>query len=403
MGLGASHETPASWAHTAAKPLHQAPRPMVMAAAKRAEPSVQISVSAHADLLDCAERLDRATCSLPVEGQGLLRALLSAMCMAVAEDRAAAPHFESQLREQISAQLGAGIELERMKSGQWKASGGAAHRGFVLSVRTEVLGASPAENVEFLAKLKDTARAVRTTLLSDGADWMRRLSKGASQGQFLAACSSLGTEHSGERRARARAYDDDDDDGDCCEFCQLPLNSALLGGRHMCHIKCTFRCPECRGQWSSVQARFDPAEERVLGQKCQACQQFGDELQWWFSDAPAAASEARERKPHRQELCEACDRFGNCKGAFFEPFVMSSGIALHAGRPGTQWVAHGSVLVANAGPFSVAMLPHVFSCAEEGQATPARPRTSACGGSKAGGKRGSGGDRGDHKGDKAGD
>eukprot|EP00811_Abedinium_folium_P016088 NODE_25031_length_602_cov_1.313684.p1 GENE.NODE_25031_length_602_cov_1.313684~~NODE_25031_length_602_cov_1.313684.p1 ORF type:complete len:168 (+),score=32.26 NODE_25031_length_602_cov_1.313684:69-506(+) len=68
-----------------------------------------------------------------------------------------------------------------------------------------------------------------------------------------------------------------------------------------------------------------------------------------------------ERKPHRSDLCEACDSFGNCQGAFFEPFIMSSAIALHTNQMETKWAMSGDILFAKAGRYYVAMLPHVFA------------------------------------------
>jgi len=152
-------------------------------------------------------------------------------------------------------------------------------------------------------------------------------------------------------------------DDNMCHFCKKSESSARLAGKHRCHVTATFRCSECRGQWSSVQARFNPEEERVLGQKCKACQQSGDLVRWDFSDVPDGGNKENEneRKPHRSDLCEACGSFGNCQGAFFEPFIMSSAIMLLTKQCGTHWAASGDVLVANAGFYSVAMLPHISS------------------------------------------
>merc|ERR1719336_3333718 len=125
-------------------------------------------------------------------------------------------------------------------------------------------------------------------------------------------------------------------------------------------------CPACHGRWSSVQARFDPEEERVLGQRCKDCQQFGDVITYQFCAPASGTPKADERKPHRSDLCEACSRFGNCQGAFFEPFVMSSAIALLMGRAETKWSRSGSAFVADAGRFAVAMLPHAYDTAAAG-------------------------------------
>jgi len=229
-----------------------------------------------------------------------------------------------------------------------------------VSIRTEVLGASLTEGFEFLSDLKCHARTVRSMLLGDSAQWMRKLSKGCDNGEFLNACSCapLDRGNAGGPRRDGQVWDDD-----LCEFCEKPESSARLAGRHRCHVSATFKCTECRSRWSSVQARFNPEEERVLGQKCKDCQQSGDVLRWNFSDMPNGDNETDKhvRKPHRSDLCEACGSFGNCQGAFFEPFIMSSAIALLTKRCKAQWATSGDILVANAGPFSVAMLPHISS------------------------------------------
>jgi len=274
------------------------------------------------------------------------------MSLAAKDDVA---HFESAFREKLKNSLG-DIELERIPrtSGQWQCS----YRGeeFIVSIRTEVLGASLTEAFEFLSELKSEARTARSTLLGESAHWMRKLSRGSDKTEFLDACRCAPCDR--VKKQAGREWEDDS----MCDFCEKPESSALLAGKHRCHVAATFRCSECRAQWSSVQARFDPEDERVLGQKCKACQQSGDLLRWNFCDVPDRGDEgARERKPHRSDLCEACGSFGNCQGAFFEPFIMSSAIALLTKQSSTYWATSGDVLVANAGRHSVAMLPHVFS------------------------------------------
>lgn len=225
-----------------------------------------------------------------------------------------------------------------------------------MSVRTEVLGAPLDDTFEFLSEVNGQARIVRATLLGNNAQWMRRLSKGGDKQEFLADCA-----HALEEQGLAKRGGMERDDADMCEFCESPLVSALLGGKHTCRVSATFTCPECRGQWSRVQARFHPEDEHVLGQKCKGCRESGNVLRWQFVDAPNDRGQGDERKPHRSDLCEACDSFGNCQGAFFEPFIMSTAIALLTRQSGTQWASSGDVFIANAGRYAVGMLPHVFS------------------------------------------
>jgi len=329
-----------------------APPPMQVASPA----PVQLTPSAIAAVKDQQAKLTHIVDNLPAFGQIIFRALRETMFDAVAPNRNVA-HFESALQQRLSSSIDGDIKLERISSGQWRCSCSGSE--CVMSVRTEVLGASLNESFEFLSELKRQARAVRTTLLTDSAAWMRSLSKGVDKGRFLNACRQAGPQSDiggpGPRH-HAQGWSDA-----VCVFCDKPIDSAHLGGKHRCHVTAAFRCPSCLGQWSSMQARFDPSEERVLGQKCQHCQSFGDVLRWQFSDLPASNNEGVERKPHRSDLCEACDTFGNCQGAFFEPFIMSSAIELNTQMSEAKWARSGDVCVANAGRYVVAMLPHVFS------------------------------------------
>jgi hypothetical protein len=315
---------------------------------------VQITADARAALQNHEAKLTHLVGSLRTEGRDVYRALQATMLLAVAQDDVV--HFESAFRKKLEESIVGGIELERIASGQWQCT----HRGeeFVVSIRTEVLGASPTEALEFLSELKCQARTVRSMLLGDNAQWMRKLSKGCDKREFLNTCRCAPGERGNAARLQRAGLDWDDD---MCHFCKKPQSSALLAGKHKCHVTAMFRCPECYGQWSSVQARFDPEEERVLGQKCKDCKQSGKVLRYNFSDVPEGGEHEVERKPHRSDLCEACGSYGNCQGAFFEPFIMSSAIALLTKQCGTQWARSGDILVANAGLHSVAMLPHISS------------------------------------------
>lgn len=316
---------------------------------------VQITASARAAVDDHQAKLAHIVGTLPPDGQKVFQALQATMLDAVAPKQNVA-HFESALQQRLSSSIVGAVKLERISSGQWRCSCSGSE--FIVSVRTEVLGASLNEAFEFLSELKHQARGVRTTLLSDSAAWMRNLSRGADKARFLDACRQAGTQVANAPGPGRVAQNWNDV---MCDFCEKPIDSAHLGGKHRCHVTASFRCPGCRGQWSSVQARFDPEEQRVLGQKCQHCQSSGDVVRWQFSDLPDKSNMGVERKPHRSDLCEACDSFGNCKGAFFEPFIMSTAIQLHTQQSEVTWARSGDICVANAGRYIVAMLPHVFS------------------------------------------
>jgi len=343
-------------ARSAPQPVRSSPQPV-----RSAPAPVQISAAAISDMQDQSAKLTRLVSSLSTQGKCVFQALQATMSLAATDDIA---HFESALRKTLQESM-AGVQLDRIASGQWQCS----YRGeqFVVSIRTEVLGASLSESFEFLSELKGQARLVKSTLLGDNAQWMRSLSKGCAQQQFLNACRCAPDERGNTDGAH---HPEVDWGGATCDFCEKPESSAHMGGRHKCRVTATFRCPECRSQWSTAQARFDPEEERVLGQKCKECHQSGDLLRWNFSDTSDGGNQKtnHERKPHRSDLCEACGNFGNCQGAFFEPFIMSSAIALLMKQCATQWAKSGDILVANAGLHAVAMLPHISS-GSAGQST----------------------------------
>lgn len=314
-----------------------------------------------AEMKDQSAKLAHLVSSLSTPGKCVFQALQATMSLSAMDDIA---HFESAFRKTLEESMD-GVQLDRIASGQWQCS----YRGekFVVSIRTEVLGASLNESFEFLSELKGQARLVKSTLLGDNAKWMRNLSKGCAQREFLIACRCTPDERGNTAGVHQLEVDWG---GATCGFCEKPESSAHMGGRHKCRVTATFRCPECRSQWSTAQARFHPEEERVLAQKCKDCQQVGDLLQWTFSNTSDGGNQKtnRERKPHRSDLCEACGSFGNCQGAFFEPFIMSSAIALLRKQCATQWAKSGDILVANAGLHAVAMLPHISSGCD-GQST----------------------------------
>lgn len=316
---------------------------------------IQITADAGRALQSHESDLAELVGGLRTRGKDIYRALLATMSAAVMRDDIV--HFESALRKALEDSVGNSVELERIASGQWQCS--LSEETFVVSIRTEVLGASFSEGFALLSELKGRAITVRSTLLGNKAEWMRQLSKKPDRTEFLDACRRA----PGERGNRCGFPQDELGwENDLCPFCDRPESSARLAGQHRCRVVATFRCSRCQSQWSSKQARFNPEEERVLGQKCKTCDKLGELLRWNFSDVPDGGSEGseRERKPHRSDLCEACSRFGNCQGAFFEPLIISSAIALLTKQSGVRWAKSGDVLLANAGTYSVAMLPHIF-------------------------------------------
>jgi len=146
---------------------------------------------------------------------------------------------------------------------------------------------------------------------------------------------------------------------DDCLVCWKSLSSNLLGGKHHCLVVAEFKC--C-GKWTSQRARYEPNEERVMGQRCERCREFGSVVSWQLcDDAPASFNE--EARPHRSHLCEACDRYGDCTGAFFDPFTMSMAISMYTGLDGVPWQRyHGAdIWSAEVSGSNVLLQPHVFA------------------------------------------
>ncbi|CAE7379928.1 unnamed protein product [Symbiodinium natans] len=314
---------------------------------RASEPALELPAHAKAVLETHSRKLEDQKQKLCPVGQRVFSALRNAMSQAASEQWV---EFERAFRQHL-ARCRLGLpSLERVASGQWSCS--LAGRDFLVSLRTEVLADGQEAN-DFLARLKQEARRVRGTLFEHGAWWMKSLVQGlASKEDFLKQCRVAWPQGcAGLSRSSGRE--------DACEWCGCSKASSHLAGSHLCRVMAQFCCESCSSKWWSVQARFDPQQERVLGQKCKFCELHGLVLAWCFSEPQDVLNSGT--KYHRSDLCEACGRFGNCQGAFFEPFIMSAAIELLARKP--WWYTSGGALLAQAGPFFVTMLPHVVSTA----------------------------------------
>lgn len=150
--------------------------------------------------------------------------------------------------------------------------------------------------------------------------------------------------------------DFDSDYEDVCPICNVNMYKDCLAGKHMCRIVVTFTC--C-GKWTSYSGRYNVEEGRVMGQRCKQCGADGKaSKKWTLADGLGGGGET---KPHRSELCEACARYGNCRGVFFDPFQMAMAVQMHTGRPAT-WQRHQrtDLWVTEVDGAIVVLQPHVF-------------------------------------------
>ncbi|CAE7567044.1 unnamed protein product [Symbiodinium natans] len=120
--------------------------------------------------------------------------------------------------------------------------------------------------------------------------------------------------------------------GGRCPVCKKSLSEDRLSGKHMCKIVATFHC--C-GKWTSHSGRHNLEEGRVMGQRCKQCGEYGTPSEK-FMLADGFSGDGFEKKPHRGDLCEACERYGNCRGVFSNPFEISMAMQLMYDQP-AQW------------------------------------------------------------------
>mmetsp|Transcript_142403 Transcript_142403/g.262456 ORF Transcript_142403/g.262456 Transcript_142403/m.262456 type:complete len:414 (-) Transcript_142403:192-1433(-) len=268
-------------------------------------------------------------------------------------------HFERALRDELEIGF-EDFNMERQSGSQWVVTIKEGPRSIVChaSVRSEVLG-SPNQNSSLLFELKRAARVVKNTLLDDGASWLHDLTNSLyTREEFLNQVLERQWDEENSSRSRKGKGKgvEDDPEYDRCSICNKSLSQDRLGGKHMCKIIASFKC--CSA-WTSHSGRYNVEEDRVMGQRCQRCGSQGVALDNWqlAKDEPSAGDIER---PHRSELCEACDLYGNCRGAFFNPFEMAVAVESILGNP-PQWElnAGGNLWTTEVRNEVVVLQPHV--------------------------------------------
>lgn len=237
-------------------------------------------------------------------------------------------------------------EVERVGTAQWKVV--IDDEAYFASVRCEVLD-SPEATGGFLADLKEEARMVKRTLLADDAQRLKQLGQGMTRNEFLQECKNFAALQPNSLES--------------CSICSQPFTKNQHAGTHKCKVYAEFLCRRDKTRWTSMQARYDPGKQRVLGQKCKLCDVFGECVKWSMLDPQASQREFQNT--HRSDLCESCNRFGNCQGAFFDPFIIAAALDLvvDTGKP-VRWRepngCSGGMFVAQAAGHQVAILMHIF-------------------------------------------
>lgn len=309
----------------------------------------EASVSPQEELQIMAQKAKLIYADLPATGKKVWKALNQCISSTLS---AGAVHFERDLRHELETQLGQ-CELTRQAGSQWvlKAEG----RTFYASVRSEVLGD---QNARVLTKLRDQARTVKRGLLQDGAEWLRDLVNGDQEpSDFLDAIRMGIFDMEGMPKGSGKGkYGGKGDDK--CHICDKSLYQDLLSGKHMCKVVVTF---ECCGTWVSHSGRYNVQEGRIMGQRCKKCGEYGDPWEN-FQLADDASIGEGPQKAHRGDLCEACERYGNCKGVFSNPFEIAMAMELLYDQP-AQWTRHkeGNLWLTEVEDVVVVLQPHVFA------------------------------------------
>lgn len=271
------------------------------------------------------------------------------------------PCFEGKFKEELGFLLPT-ARVEREAPSQWKV---------VFEDAVVFVSLRAVCEASLLQDLRSNARAVRRVLLGEKAAWLRALSKDDADDfeyeRFLNEVrDACGQETQGCRESLANK-------GDLCEKCGKSLLTDRLGGRHHCRMIASFACAECGKKWKTQRARFDVREGRLLDQYCEGCGEAAEVIRMVpLSDHELAklqqerdAREARQARSccsgpkngyyptareyenqepiaakaelsahddktemyirtdfHRPEFCEGCRRYGDCSGAFMDPFVL---------------------------------------------------------------------------------
>ena len=188
--------------------------------------SLELSTRAKASLQSHRQQLEDRMSRLCPEGKVVFSALEKAMSQAASEE---CVHFESALREHLERRHAGFQSLERVASGQWRCF--LFGKEFLVSLRTEVLGDGEQAS-DYLARLKQEARIVRSTLLENNAQWMKSLGSSMNnKAGFLKQCQEA--RHQRFQRQSNPLHRDDEY---TCAWCRCPKSSSHLAGRHHCSL-----------------------------------------------------------------------------------------------------------------------------------------------------------------------
>lgn len=294
----------------------------------------------------------RKFCQLPAEGRRIWETLKT--CIDSVLSRGVG-HFERDFQNELAVIFaGAQVDLKRESGSQWvvTVTSHARSATYYASVRSEILG-DTTQGRAILNELKDSAREVKCVLLGNRAEWLHGLvNRTKTPNAFFER-----VRQQQELVLPAHGPQQQNGGGPLCNVCRLSQRTNLLGGRHSCRVVATFQCCD---RWTSQVARYDVGQERVIGQKCKRCQEWGHVVKWYVAKDTVRSDFGYETRAHLSHLCEACDRFGSCTGAFLDPYMTTLAVNYLVDRP-VNWEPdkHREVWTTEVNGAVLALLPHV--------------------------------------------
>jgi len=279
------------------------------------------------------------------------------------------PGFEKEFQDQLNFQFPeADLKLQQIGGwNQWQVTIDDG-KPVYCSVRMEVLS----DDADVMRAIKSQAKVIRETLLDDGGKWKRIIERGASRHdvmKFKQECANRTQSGQGSFTPNNRWMPAKPK----CTTCGKPSDDDQCGGEHLCQVQATFECAECGHTWTSHQGRLRPGDRNLIGQMCARCSGEGVGKDWKVpndnhQDWDTYSQQSRGKGgQHQSQLCGACRAYGNCMGIFYDPFIVTTALALYTGSQ-IKWIPHSQelpeLLVADLGDacqhLQVCLQPHVY-------------------------------------------
>jgi len=214
----------------------------------------------------------------------------------------------------------AGVDTNKHGSAQWTISG----RGFriTMAFTTEIRGP---DSLELTRVMRHNSGSVKALLRDTGGkvqDW--------ASPKVRDSLRSVVIKHQQETGIK-----------DLCWICARPKTQLMQDGIHRCMVKSRFTCQTCNHIWGSGCAWINPINEQIKNQRCSKCGNTGvAEGQWEPHERGKGSGDMQPKeKQHRQDLCEACIEWGDCRSLFYQPNVVNGAISLACGAQNMHWFA----------------------------------------------------------------